>query len=60
MEKKSLGEDLHRVTMEIQALKRLSHHHISKLYQVIETDTHYFLIMEYCAGGELFDHIGES
>nr|CAD7587067.1 unnamed protein product [Timema genevievae] len=52
-----IWEDLHRVTMEIQALKRLSHHHISKLYQVIETETHYFLIMEYCAGGELFDHI---
>ncbi|XP_063226737.1 maternal embryonic leucine zipper kinase-like isoform X2 [Bacillus rossius redtenbacheri] len=57
MEKNTLGEDLPRVKMEIEALKSLSHHHICKLYQVIETPSHYFLVMEYCAGGELFDHI---
>ncbi|KAG8337501.1 hypothetical protein J6590_019902 [Homalodisca vitripennis] len=43
--------------MELEALKNLSHHHICKLYQVIETETHFFLVMEYCSGGELFDHI---
>lgn len=45
--------------MELQALKNVSHHHICKLYQVIETQTHFFMVMEYCAGGELFDHIGK-
>ncbi|XP_039275987.1 maternal embryonic leucine zipper kinase [Nilaparvata lugens] len=57
MEKLHLGKDLHRVKTELEALKALSHHHISKLYEVIETPTHFFIVMEYCSGGELFDHI---
>ncbi|KAL0272539.1 UNVERIFIED_CONTAM: hypothetical protein PYX00_005470 [Menopon gallinae] len=60
MQKQSLMEDLPRVKHEITALKSLSHPNICKLYQVIETDSHYFLIMEYCCGGELFDHIVEK
>ncbi|RZF45432.1 hypothetical protein LSTR_LSTR017655 [Laodelphax striatellus] len=60
MEKLYLGKDLHRVKTELEALKGLSHHHISKLYEVIETPTHFFIVMEYCSGGELFDHIVEK
>lgn len=44
--------------MEVEALKTLAHQHVCKLYQVIETESHYFMIIEYCSGGELFDHIG--
>ncbi|XP_023220940.1 maternal embryonic leucine zipper kinase-like isoform X1 [Centruroides sculpturatus] len=57
MNKKSLGEDLPRVKLEIKALKDLSHQHICKLYEVIETQNEIFLILEYCPGGELFDYI---
>lgn len=60
MDKKSLGEDLPRVKLEINALKELSHQHICKLYEVIETETEIFLILEYCPGGELFDYIVEK
>ncbi|XP_066256017.1 maternal embryonic leucine zipper kinase-like isoform X1 [Euwallacea similis] len=60
MDKKFLGDDLHRVTLELQALKSLSHNNICQLYQVIDTATHFFLVMEYCSGGELFDHIVEK
>ncbi|CAG5073835.1 Similar to melk: Maternal embryonic leucine zipper kinase (Xenopus tropicalis) [Cotesia congregata] len=60
MEKAALGEDLPRVKLEIDALKTLLHQHICRLYQTIETSTHYFMIMEYCSGGELFDHIVEK
>lgn len=28
--------------------------------QVIETATHFFIVIEYCSGGELFDHIVEK
>ncbi|KAF5281009.1 hypothetical protein FQA39_LY05214 [Lamprigera yunnana] len=59
MEKVHLGKDLHRVKMELKALKNLCHKHICKLYQVLETDTHFFIVTEYCSGGELFDHIVE-
>ncbi|KAK0097232.1 hypothetical protein PV326_002815 [Microctonus aethiopoides] len=60
MEKAALGEDLPRVKLEVEALKTLLHQHICKLYQIIETETHYFMVMEYCSGGELFDHIVEK
>ncbi|GFG36436.1 hypothetical protein Cfor_00679, partial [Coptotermes formosanus] len=59
MEKAQLGDDLPRVELETIALKNLRHQHICKLFQLIESDTHYFLVLEYCSGGELFDHIVE-
>ena len=30
---------------------------ISICFQVIETDTKIFMVLEYCPGGELFDYI---
>lgn len=51
-------EDLPRVKLEVEALKTLLHQHVCRLYQVIETESHYFMVIEYCSGGELFDHIG--
>ncbi|KAK2577425.1 hypothetical protein KPH14_003532 [Odynerus spinipes] len=59
MDKTALGDDLPRVKLEVEALKTLLHQHICKLYQVLETETHYFMVIEYCSGGELFDHIVE-
>ncbi|XP_050311659.1 maternal embryonic leucine zipper kinase-like [Anthonomus grandis grandis] len=60
MEKKMLKDDLHRVSLELSALKSLYHENICQLYQVMETETHFFLVMEHCSGGELFDHIVEK
>lgn len=60
MDKTRLGKDLPRVKLEISALKSLSHPNVCKLYQVIDTETHCYVVMEYCAGGELFDHIVEK
>ncbi|XP_076239401.1 maternal embryonic leucine zipper kinase [Calliopsis andreniformis] len=60
MDKTALGVDLPRVKLEVEALKTLLHQHICRLYQVIETESHYFMVIEYCSGGELFDHIVEK
>ncbi|KAM7419185.1 hypothetical protein PAMA_016349 [Pampus argenteus] len=57
LNKKDLGDDLPRVKVEIDAMKSLSHQHICRLYQVIETATQIFMVLEYCPGGELFDYI---
>lgn len=54
-----LQRDLRRVLSEVEALKSLTHHHISQVYEVINTDDTIFIIMEYCSGGELFDYIGK-
>ncbi|CAF1548718.1 unnamed protein product, partial [Didymodactylos carnosus] len=46
-----------KIRKEIQNLRLFRHPHIIRLYQVISTPTDIFMIMEYVAGGELFDHI---
>ena len=38
--------DLHRAYREISAMKKLSHQHICQLYQVVETETDIFMVME--------------
>ena len=57
MDKRNLGKDLPRIRREIVALKQLHHSFIARLYQVIETENKFFLVVEYCPGGELFDYI---
>lgn len=49
--------DLHRAYREINAMKKLSHQHICQLYQIVETESDIFMVMEYLPGGELFDYI---
>ena len=46
-----------KLQREIQILKLLHHPHVIKLYEVIPTATDIFLILEYVAGGELYDYI---
>jgi len=54
---RSMG-DLHRAYREIEAMKKLgTHHHIAQLYQVTETETDIYLVLEHISGGELFDYI---
>jgi calcium-dependent protein kinase len=38
-------------------LKNLDHPHIVKLYELYEDQKNYYLVTEYCTGGELFDRI---
>ncbi|CAD8045783.1 unnamed protein product [Paramecium primaurelia] len=59
LEKKQINQegDIERVKREIQILKLLHHPQIVKLYEVIETENHIYLFMEYANGGELFDYI---
>jgi len=49
--------DVERVAREIHILKLLQHPHVIQLFEIIETPRQLYLIMEYCSGGELFDHI---
>uniref|UniRef100_A0A7N6BNL4 Maternal embryonic leucine zipper kinase n=1 Tax=Anabas testudineus TaxID=64144 RepID=A0A7N6BNL4_ANATE len=57
MNKKDLGDDLPRVKVEIEAMKNLSHQHVCRLYQVIETSTQIFMSLNCFLCGELFDYI---
>ena len=46
----STKDELPRVTTEIAAMKELCHQHICKLFQVIETETRFFLVLEVLYG----------
>ena len=56
---KSLGMQ-DKVRREINILKRIRHPHIIRMYEVIDSPTDIFLVMEYVSGGELFDYIVQS
>uniref|UniRef100_A0A0N5ALL1 non-specific serine/threonine protein kinase n=1 Tax=Syphacia muris TaxID=451379 RepID=A0A0N5ALL1_9BILA len=57
IDKRAIGEDLPRVTKELEALRKLSHQNICRLYQHIETEDKFYIVMEFCSGGEMFDYI---
>lgn len=50
-------KDVERITREIKILKKVRHPNIIQLYEIIETESELFLIMEFCSTGELFDYI---
>ena len=50
-------EDLKRFEKEIEFLKNLDHPNIVKLYQLFKTPKSYYLIMEKCEGGNLYNKI---
>jgi MAP/microtubule affinity-regulating kinase len=53
LDEKKLGK-LYR---EVRIMKMLHHPNIVKLYEVVETKSTLFLVMEYCSGGELYDYL---
>ena len=49
-----------RILREVRFLRALHHPHIVRLYDVYESETHIYIVMEYANGGELFDYIVNS
>ncbi|KAJ5553737.1 hypothetical protein N7494_003115 [Penicillium frequentans] len=48
---------LPKIYREISILRDLAHPNIVRLHEMVETDRHIGIIMEYASGGELFDYI---
>lgn len=48
---------LSKLSREVRIMRLLNHPNIIELYEVIETETKIFLVMEYSKGGELYDYI---
>jgi serine/threonine protein kinase len=46
-----------KLSREINILKVMSHPHVIRMYELIDSPTELFMIMEYVSGGELFDYI---
>lgn len=54
MEQMNMHEKIRR---EINILQYLKHPHVIRLYELIDTPSDIFMVMEYVPQGELFDHI---
>jgi calcium-dependent protein kinase len=58
IKKKSiLKEEEERMFAEMNILKDLDHPNILKLFELYQDENNYYLITEYCNGGELFEKI---
>ena len=58
MSKKQMNtSDLELVRTEIEILKICQHPNIIKLYDIFENENYYYIIMEYCSGGDLFSFL---
>ena len=60
LRRESLGNNpgrLPKIYREISILRDLSHPNIVRLHEMVETDKHIGIILEYASGGELFDYI---
>ncbi|KAL9240655.1 hypothetical protein vseg_014848 [Gypsophila vaccaria] len=49
-----------KVRREIKILRLFMHPHIIRLYEVVETSSDIYVVMEYVKSGELFDYIVEK
>eukprot|EP01064_Diplonema_japonicum_P007953 TRINITY_DN15540_c0_g1_i1.p1 TRINITY_DN15540_c0_g1~~TRINITY_DN15540_c0_g1_i1.p1 ORF type:complete len:381 (+),score=53.37 TRINITY_DN15540_c0_g1_i1:41-1183(+) len=45
------------VKLEISIMKRLTHTNIVRMYEVMESSKHYYIVLESVRGGDLCDHI---
>ena len=49
--------DIQRLKKEIKILKSIRHKNIIQLFDIMESKTNLYFVLEYCKGGELFDYI---
>lgn len=58
VEKNDLDQDnLNKIYREIEIMRTLHHPNIIQLYQVMETDSMMYIVTEFAANGEIFDHL---
>lgn len=50
-------ENLTKIFRETAILRKLRHPHITRLYQLMETDQTIYIVTEYASKGEIFDHL---
>ena len=51
------NDDLKRCLREMSILLQMENPNVIKTYEIISDSMRYYIIMEYCSKGELFDHI---
>lgn len=57
---KEPNDDEEFIKNEVELVKQLNHPNICKIYDVIETYTSFYIIMEYCSNGTLIDYLSKN
>lgn len=60
IEKSKTKDNLDNVDSYVTILKKLDHPNIVKYYETLENNKYYFIVMELCKGGDLFDIIKQK
>jgi serine/threonine protein kinase len=56
--KKNMNKNVKKaIRNEYEILANLDHPHIVKLYEIFEDQSYFYLVQQYCKGGQLFDEI---
>ena len=53
-------DDYMRCKREMDILKKMHHANVVRTYEIISTETTYYIFMDYCSKGELFNYIVEK
>ena len=57
---KKATQDIKALQEEVEILSKLSHPNIMQLYEVYNDKTNFYIVTEFCQGGELFDAISKK
>ena len=61
IEKKKLTkEDEDALEIEVEAMEKIKHPNVVHLKEIYDTKSHFYMVLEVCAGGELFDRVVEK
>ena len=52
-----LCKEAESLLKDVEILKKLDHPNIVKVYEFYQDDSNYYIVTDFCAGGELFDRI---
>ena len=53
------SEDINKIRKEINILKRIRHKNVIQLYEIIESKSNLYIVMEYCENGDLCTYMCE-
>jgi calcium-dependent protein kinase len=57
---KKSEQDEEKLFLEVDILSKLSHPNIMLIYEFFDDNTNFYIVSEFCSGGELFDTISEK
>jgi len=57
---KKANQDIKALQEEVEILSKLSHPNIMQIYEVYNDKTNFYIVSEFCQGGELFDAISKK